>query len=266
MLGMKLFASQSSSFLDQLAQLQGSFFIIGFFWVIGVPYFLYIGSISTSSISKEVNDGTIMLAFTRPLKRYEFLAGKFLGIFLYGILLNLFILAVLSSMIGISWHLDNAASSSVYHVAIALFSYSILATLLIVSFGMLLSCVLRKNIIGMAALFAFIVLAFFAPPVISMKFPSYQSSFPDAAFLIGSAATKMLGHFGVELYPEAKAVLANSVGVYSITSGMDGIPGYVADPEPVRNSSFFSLIFVILLIAGLLYAASLVSIKSKEIY
>ena len=77
------------------------FFFIGYFWTIGLPLVVYLGSLSIGTISKEITEGNLLLLFSHPIKRVEYLFGKFGGLLFYSLLINFFTLGLTSSLIGV---------------------------------------------------------------------------------------------------------------------------------------------------------------------
>ncbi|MBS3151861.1 ABC transporter permease [Candidatus Woesearchaeota archaeon] len=268
LLGLKLSIQPGYlNFIDKNAEFVSWYFLMGFFWIVGLPYMLYIGALSVNSVSKEINDGTIMLVFTRPLRRYEFLLGKFLGLFFYGLFINTMILFFVSSLVGIFYALDATIMKSLYTASFSLFFYNILLTFFIISFGMFLSSNIKKNIISMSVLFVLILSIFFIPPIINATIGSYQDKVPDLAFLLGSTSVKILETFGIDLTPAAKENIASPTGVFSnIYFQSTNLPSYVMEPAKVSNISLFLLVIIILILTSLLYYLGLLIIKKKEIY
>ena len=75
--------SSVSEYQDVNTYLSGLIVIVGFYWIAGTPYLIYMGTLTIGTISNEFKKGTILLILTRPIKRIEFFLGKFLGLFIY---------------------------------------------------------------------------------------------------------------------------------------------------------------------------------------
>gem|GEM_PF-3562950 len=260
----------STSFTDQFYGSVSGLFLIGFFWIVGIPYFIYLGAISVGAVSREFNEGTAMLIFARPVRRLEFIIGKALGIITYGILLNVISILFIASVIGIMFGLDYATLLALYNTSFALIIYSVFVTLLITSVGLFISLIVKKTIISMTLLFVFILLVFVFPPVINYslesKIGNYQETIPDFAFLLGSLSTGILNSFNLDLDSTTKNSLSLVTNTYTESTYSVPIPyGLIDNPK----TSDMHLIVPIILFIGIflvLFYLGLYILKRKEIY
>jgi ABC-type transport system involved in multi-copper enzyme maturation permease subunit len=259
-----LSSEQRASLLYWQGASVGVFFLLGFFWIVGVPFLLYIGSIAIGLISKEINEGTIMLIFTRPVKRSEFLIGKFLGVFFYGIFLNAFLLFFIPSLSAIFLKFDSAFLFELYKVAFALFIYSIFLTLFISSIGILLSSKFENNIISMAILFVIILVTYFLPFMVRSIYK--QIFLPDLALLLGAMASSFFDGFGAKMLPLFKSeFFSKMTGIYSSIGGVSFLYEII-EPIKVVNIPLAVSVFITIVLALCLGFLALYILNKKEIY
>ena len=260
-----LSAPQETSLLYWQGNLNGIFFLLGFFWIVGVPFLLYIGSIAIGMISKEINEGTIMLIFTRPVERNEFLVGKFLGVFFYSLILNAFLLFFIPSLSAVFLGLDNVLLFELYKISIALFIYSIFLGLFISSFGILLSARFENNIISMAILFVVILITYFFTFMI--RSIGIKLFLPDLALLFGIISIGFFDIFGIKMLPPFKTEFFSKItGMYSPIHIRGGFLNRILEPIKVINIPLIIVIMIILiLVVGLGFLAFYI-LNKKEIY
>ena len=86
------FRSGIMSLEMQTHSLVGYFLLISFVWIAG----FYIAYVITASgmdfVSKEEEDGTLLLIVSKPISRFQFILGKFLALLVTTLLLELVIL------------------------------------------------------------------------------------------------------------------------------------------------------------------------------
>ena len=257
----------SNSFVDKFAGLVSNYFIIGLFWIAGIPFIIYIGSITISAIAKEINDGTAMLIFTRPIMRREFLLGKLSGILAYTTTINLVIIYIFASMAAILYGSDITITNGIYRAATSIFIYSFLLTIFILSFSLFLSAYITKNIVNMTILFVLILMIFVMPIVLTNtpKMNNYQEKLPDFAFIFGSTAIESLNVMGLDLIYYNKDLMASSIGVYKKYYTDIYIPQYVKEPIRINEIKLLPLTIIILIISLILLFLSYIKLNSLEI-
>lgn len=174
----------------------------GFIWLIGIPAFLYFSFLISNSISREITSGTALLIFTRPVKRIEFVLGRFLGFWLFFNLINAVILFFIPALQNLLFRMPNLLLFPMYKISFLLLLYSFFFTAIISSLGVLLSSKFKKSLISLAAFFVLFILTYFLPIINSqLRIPNLPYllkpffSLPFSYLNLLPAAAKMLNLF-----------------------------------------------------------------------
>ncbi len=253
--------SPTLSLLDVQSKLVSSYFMFGFFIIIGIPFILYLVLLSAGAISREIDKGTFLLIFSRPVKRFDVLLGKFLGIFLYFFLINAFILFLLPSLGSLFLGLSKSTLFLLYKTSFALLIYSIFITAFMVSLAFVFSSKFKKTIVTAVILFI-IVLGIFLMPLANLggQETVYTNSF-------ASLGLNVLNGFNLDLYPNSKTNFGQITGTYSQKRDYSELyPPELQEPSRIKTMpSWLSLILIIFL-SFALFLLSLFLLKRKEIY
>lgn len=252
--------SPNLSLLDVQAQLVSNYFMFGFFIIIGIPFLLYLVLLSAGAISREVDKGTFLLIFSRPIRRFDVLLGKFLGIFIYFFLVNAFILFLLPALGSLFLGLSTSTLFLLYKTSFILLIYSIFITAFIVSLAFVFSSKFKKTIATAVILFI-IVLGIFLIPAANLggQETKYTNSF-------ASLGLNILNGFNLDLSPNSKREFGQITGTYEARAEASTYPSQIVEPSRIKSiPSWLSLILIIFL-SSALFLLSYFFIKRKEIY
>ncbi|MHA1827646.1 MAG: ABC transporter permease, partial [Candidatus Heimdallarchaeaceae archaeon] len=112
----------------QIQMMNGIFIIMSFIWIAGIPLVLLAAMTCGSFISKEEQDGTLLLLASKPIRRYEIIIGKFFAFLVSTMILELiaFLLAPLLTFNLLD--LDPSALTSMLNMVPSLYLYSLFVT------------------------------------------------------------------------------------------------------------------------------------------
>jgi len=253
-------------FLDQQVNLVSNYFFTGFIWIVGIPYLLYLIILTAGTLSKEIESGTFLLIFTRPVKKQSIIIGKFLGLFFYLMLINAYILFLLPSLAGLFQGLSSSLVSSLYLVSIVLFVYSIFITFFIMALSFVLSTKIKKTIITSVVLFV-VVLAIFLMPMLVTNISDKEVGY-NLGYSFGSLGVNVLELSGLNLNPQIKNQFGSLTGVYLNKRDTPKINYPSAIQEPAKANLIPSSLNLMLIIISslLLLYLSYIFLRKKEIY
>jgi ABC-2 type transport system permease protein len=115
-----------------------------FFWTLGLVYTIVIGTSGTPLIAEEVKSGTMLLLVSKPISRIKIFIGKYIAVYLYGMLLSFL------SIFVIGWVGVFAKSGNIDHFIslipflTALYIYSLFILFLFTSLTMAFSSIFKK--------------------------------------------------------------------------------------------------------------------------
>ena len=215
-----VFVLDTMSLANQIQTVTMFYIIIVFFWVAGIPLVLLAGVTCGDFISKEENEGTLLLLVSKPVGRHEIVLGKYFA-FLINILILEIIAVTLSALI-MYWILpiDPAVLDSMAGLIPAIILY---AMFIAVTFGALataLSCIFKsrfKTIMILVGLTMAVFLGF-------MVFRGFMSSagiydpyvvWADVNYHMGNSYLSFVDSTGYRMAPTLQATLGMFTGTYS---------------------------------------------------
>ena len=268
--------SSVSEYQDVNTYLSGLIVIVGFYWIAGTPYLIYMGTLTIGTISNEFKKGTILLILTRPIKRIEFFLGKFLGLFIYGILLNMTTILFVTSLVCIIFRLPNSITISAYYASFSFIIYSGILCAFIIVFGLILSTIIKSSRISMTILFVLILSLLFLPLFLKEMSPEYQKKFPDPAFLFGSTNIGISEILGLKIHPSVITGLSQFSGIYKNNPSYNSkhfnyqniiYPEYILKkPLKILNIPFYISVIIMLILVLFIFITSFLIFKRKEFY
>ena len=99
-----------------------------FFWTLGLVFTIVIGTSGAPLIAEEVKSGTMLLLVSKPISRIKIFIGKYIAVYLYGMLLSFFSIFVIG-WIGVfvkSGNIDHFFSLIPFLTALFIYSLFIL--------------------------------------------------------------------------------------------------------------------------------------------
>ena len=153
--------------LDTQKQIASIIFtIICFIWTVGIPVSIMVTTIGSGLIANEESEGTMLLLVSKPLRRFEIVLGKFLGLFLstyiYLIAVIFFSLIIFYKATGT----DPETLDTIFGVLPGIFIYSALVVMFFASLSIFLSSLFKKRIPAVVILIFIVFFTYFLSPML----------------------------------------------------------------------------------------------------
>ena len=279
------FQSGTMSLEMQTHFLLGYFIILVFLWLAGFFLaYLVVGSSGQEFVAKEEEKGTLLLMVSKPISRFQFLLGKFLGLVLTSLLLELI---VLFSSVLLFWGLlglDPDTISALMSLIPWIFLFSILVTLLFAAISIALSALFKNDIVRSLLLALTIMLVFGLGPMLRMIWPStyedYSLYYIDGSYNLGNAYVMVLDQAeSGRMTPQYQAWLGITTGAYragaemvlTMFLGMAGSfdPEIGAMPPSIERTNYLNpavSILLCLLVTVAAFGVATVALNRKEVH
>ncbi len=250
-------------------QMVGSFFVImSFMWIAGLP--LAFLSIATCGdfVSKEQQDGTLLVLVSKPVRRYEIILGKFLAFMVNVALLEAVAFLLSLSLVSSIMNLDTYILNQLLSILPVLFLYSLLVAFVFSSLATAFSSFSRNRIKTLIALVGITILIFFGFTVIrnwTVEYGIYEGyglNYLDVNYHLGNAYVFLLDSSGMRLMPISQGVLGMFTGVYDLVDfaklldrDIGAFPPSLEKKNyvhPVGSISLWPALAVVLLLAGMI--------------
>ena len=242
-----------------------------FFWTLGMAFVCLIGVSGAGLISEEVSSGTMLILVSKPIARMKIFLGKYLGLFLYSILLSftgIFIIGWIA-VLRYSANLDHFISLLPF--LMTLFLYSLIISVIFVSITMAISSISKKPRNAALIVIFLGVISFFGMWIIKMFIASYYEQYQIYHFDLGYHlanifVTTMEIFNAIPPVSEWQYFFALATNVYDTSTGSD--PDQQIILGGFERTDYYLPIFSLLIwlaIAGLLLVYGLFSINKREI-
>lgn len=131
-------------------------------WLVG-----YIANVFSSLVAEEVHEGTLRMLLAKPNSRNSVLLGKVLGGFTAMILLMLFVLSAYGLVITLRIP-DGKLIKALLHYLPFYLLYGIIIGVFFGSFGLLMSCIFKRALVGQFAVLILMIAAILAVPFVRL--------------------------------------------------------------------------------------------------
>jgi len=232
---------------------------------------IVIGTSGAPLIAEEVKSGTMLLLVSKPISRLKIFIGKYIAVYLYGMLLSFFSIFVIG-WIGVfvkSGNIDHFFSLIPFLTA--LFIYSLFILFLFTSITMAFSSIFKKARSASILIIFISILSYIAFLLIRTLTGPFYVTFQLYHFDLGYH----LGNIFILFVETLNAVppsiswqlmFANITGVYSIGTTID--PDQNINLGGLEKTNYYLPVFSLLiwiLIAALLLVFGILSLKKREI-
>jgi hypothetical protein len=214
------FQAGNMSLEMQTSFVVGYFVIISFFWMTGFCLaYLVVGTSGLELIDQERRKGTLLLMVSKPIRRSQFLLGKFLALVLTSMLLESVILPVSVLVVWASLGLEADTVSALLRVLPWVFLFSLLVIFTFAAVSMSLSILVRSSLVRNAVLTLIVLMTFAAGPIMRMGWPEiyedYRLYYMDGSYNLGNAFMLMLDQAETgRLTPQSQAWLGITTGAF----------------------------------------------------
>jgi ABC-type transport system involved in multi-copper enzyme maturation permease subunit len=134
---------------------------------------------AADAVSSEMTTGTILAVMARPVKRWEFLVGKFAGVML-------FMAAYILMMLGLSWMLAGIGGERIHSNTLVLVMYPLVRYAVWASIAMALVTLVRPIVTMGIILFLSIAIAMAASPNFLNEYPKFRQVLGELYWILPS--------------------------------------------------------------------------------
>lgn len=242
-----------------------------FFWTLGLVFTIIIGTSGAPLIAEEVKSGTMLLLVSKPISRLKIFIGKFIAVYLYGMVLSFFSIFLIG-WVGVfikSGNIDHFISLIPF--LIALYIYSLFVLFLFTSITMAFSSIFKKARSASILIIFIAILSYIAFLLIKTLTGPFYVTFQLYHFDLGYH----LGNVFILFIETLNAVppsiswqtsFAIITGVYSIGSSID--PDQNINLGGLEKTNYYLPVVSLLLwilIAALLLVFGIWSLRRREI-
>lgn len=152
----------------QTVDIVGYFLTISFMWSAGFFLAIVVSVKGAGLIARESSEGTLTLLVSRPINRWQILAGKFVALVLYGVMLDLIILLLSASILSFIKPVTDDTLVVLLSAVLRLLPYILLITILFGSISIFFSTITSRRIAITAILCVIVAVIFYFSPMITM--------------------------------------------------------------------------------------------------
>lgn len=237
---------------------------IAFTWAFGIPTMVLVAVLVANAIASEEQSGTLRILLSKPVKRWEYLLGKYLAIVLFTYLVMISCLFVSVACVYFFGPVSPVAlGNSFFALLPAYLVYALLVAVFLTTIGTTAATVtanrLRTALATVAVpglFFAFLFARTFSGR--SGVYEDFSLYLIDVNYHLGNVFVFVVEAFGVSLSPQTQAGLGTVTGVFDATQwGRDPLVGGFSGSVPLTGyvPAVASLALVVVVAVGLLGVA-----------
>lgn len=207
------------------------YILMTFIWIAGVPLVLLTSVTCGDFISKEEQDGTLLLLTSKPIKREELVIGKFFAFLINILILEAIVIMLTPLLIYLLLPIDPLVLDTMASLIPSLILYAFFVALTFGALATAFSCLSISRFKTIIALVAITVAVFFG----FMIFRGYMETagiyepygvWIDVNYHLGNSYMVFLDLTGYRMSPPLQAVLGSFTGTYSAAD-----PGKLYDAD-----------------------------------
>jgi ABC-2 type transport system permease protein len=279
------FRSGTMSLEMQTQTMVGYFLLISFMWIVGFHIAYTIIASGMDSVSKEAENGTLLLMVSKPISRFQFILGKFLALLVTTLLIEF---VILFGSILIFWMflgLEPETVRALIGLVFWIFLYSIIVVILFDALTIAVSTLLKGQVLKTVVSMLLVVLIFGVGPILrsvwSDTYDNYHLGYIDPGYHLGNIYVSAVeqaesGH----MTPQTQAYLGIYTGTYKaglaetmlamFTGSSESFDADIgAMPPSLERTSYLSpavsVLLCLFISAGALWVAR-VAIRRREVY
>ncbi|MBR9679970.1 MAG: ABC transporter permease subunit [Candidatus Altiarchaeota archaeon] len=249
--------------------LKGFFLVFSHIWVCGMAPVLLSAFSCSGLISKEVEDRTLLILITKPVKRWSIIFEKFLGFLLSSLVLQTLVIFssiyVWASMLG----LGPGSIASLIKLLPLLLLYSMLVFFVFGALTLGISVISLSRSKAAFIVFLLGIITFFAFPqfraglIAAGAYEGHIVGMADVGFDLGNILVEMIDLAGIELIPPAQAIIGQFSGAYLVPSSFlkvdyeSGIIEQSLDRFLIRSPVFSFIKWILVALALFSIAATI---------
>lgn len=281
----EIFSSGTMSLEMQIRSMVGYFMLISFVWTVGA-FIAYVIIVSgTDSISKEEESGTLLLMVSKPISRFQFILGKFLGLLVTTLLLEILILFGSVFIFWLTLGLDPETVGALLSVAFWIFLYSIIVVILFDALAIAMSTLLKSQVLKITLSILLVGFIFTFGLILRSQWPStyekYHLGYIDPGYHLGNIYVSAVEQVeSGRITPQTQAYMGLINGTYSagieetilvmfIGTSKSFDPDIGAMPPSLERTNYLNPMFSALLclaVSATAMGVAKISIERKEVY
>ena len=279
------FRSGIMSLEMQTHTLVGYFLLLSFIWIVGI----YIAYVITASgmdfISKEEEEGTLLLMVSKPISRFQFILGKFLTLLVTTLLLELVILFGSILLLWVLLGLDAEIIRALVGLVPWIFLYSVIMVILFDTLTIAISTLFKNRVLKTVLTMLLVMLIFGVGPILRTVWPNtyenYHLHYIDPGYHLGNIYVSLLDQAeSGRMTPQIQAYLGIFTGTYE--AGMEEVvllmfmgstesfdPDMGAMPSSLERTDYLTPLVSVLLcfaVSAVALGVAKVAMERKEVY
>ncbi len=257
-------SSMSLAMQDQTVL--GFFIIISFLWIVGIPVVLMAGITCGDFISKEDQDGTLLMLVSKPIRRYEIVIGKFAAFMISSIILEITSILASALIFSSSLGIDVYTFNNIISLVPSLLAYSVFVAFIFGAMATALSSMFRSRIKTIMIVVGLTMLIFFGFMIargwLGNNYEGMGFNYMDVNYHLGNAYLFFLDASGYRMAPLYQGMLGMFTGTYDISNpgslydiDIGAMPPEIAPKNyttPLQSMLIWSGISVAMMALGLL--------------
>lgn len=254
--------------LDLQKQLASVIFtFICFIWTVGIPVAVMVSTVGSGLVANEESEGTMLILSSKPLRRYEIVLGKFLGLFISTCIYTAAILCLTLLIFYKATGVDPESLDVLFRVLPGIFAYSALFIIFFAALSIFLSSLFRKRIPAVITL-VFIIFYIFLISPFMLKSIVQHFSLIDLNYQFSNILYySYIQTSGVKLAPSIQTYLGMAINLF-IQDSRSFDPDIAAMPPSLTlndsMSPLASVIYIVLLSFGFIIY-SIVRLTRRDI-
>ena len=264
-------SSMSLAMQDQM--IVGFFIVISFMWMAGIPLVLLAGLTCSGFIAKESEEGTLLMLVSKPIRRYEIVAGKFLAFMVNSILLSTTAILMSALIVTSTTEADAYIVGNVMSMVPPLLLYAVFVTAVFGSMATALSAISRSGMKAGMVMAGITILIFFGMMILRMWlggfYEGYYISSVDPNYHLGNAYLLFVESSGYRMAPMFQGIMGTFTGTFDAADmyrlydvDIGALPPELA-PKPYAAPVVSLALWV--LVACAFFAAGLLRFERREV-
>lgn len=256
----------------QVDRLGDVFILMTYVWLAGIPFAMFVPFAVSSLISREMKDGTMISLISRPIRRWEIVAGKFLGFLAYAMIVQTFVFVISTYLLVTLTGANLGVFPLMFRYLPMFLAYSFIVALFMGGLSIFFSTVIKWPLLSTFLVIVLVLVWFVAFWLIRIIVPGTYSGlylyYIDIGYYLGNTLYLLIGILGIDMSPFLQIGLSITTGVFDIRAvlGMtDPDQGFdIANlPETGYMSPVGSLLGL-LIMSGLFLFLSIYRMYRKE--
>jgi ABC-type transport system involved in multi-copper enzyme maturation permease subunit len=269
----------------QMRTMVGYFMLISFVWIVGAFIAYLIITSGIDSISKEEESGTLLLMVSKPISRFQFILGKFLGLLVTTLLLEIVILFGAIFIFWLILGLDPETVGALLSVAFWIFLYSIIVAILFAALAIAMSTLFKSQMLKITLSLVLVMLIFVFGLMLRGIWPStyenYHLGYIDPGYHLGNIYVSAVEQVeSGRITPQTQAYMGLINGTYSagveeavlvmfLGTSQSFDPDIGAMPPSLERTNYLnpvlSALLCLIVSAGAVWVAK-IAIERKEVF